>query len=1245
VSVNKNTFKNIYREVQEGNQQIGATVDQASTYYSDESYESYFVEYTGDIGENVRKTGIGDIFFFNKFFALLFVKKGELSNLLKMVPEIINVEKSFIYTLLPFKVEEDLPDLTVINKENTSLNGEGVIVGIVGTGIDYLNPRFLNERGETRILSIWDQSLDTGPKPATFFYGTEINREDINDAIKIKAIGQNPYGLVNHKDDVGHGTAVAGIIGGRNLGGRDLFKSVAPNCEFAIVKLKKAKRSNLQLIGVEDYGGNAYDSNDITASMRYLSELQQRLKSPMVVYLTVGTNSGGHDGGTVAERYIDFFTNRRDFTIVTSTGGEGNAATHSSGNLLETGGSNMVEVKVAQGEKNLFMSIYTAKSDRVYIGITSPKGNTIERIDIPFISGAEVNVALEESNIYMQYFLEEEGIGDQRIDILFKNIYEGIWKISIIGDTLTSGSYNCWLQQRELLEAGTRFLKPNAAITLMTPSTANNSIVSSSYNQIEGTILLESGRGFTRDGRIKPQLAIEAKNILTPSLNNSTIVTSGPAVAGAMLTGVVALLFQWGIVKSNDINLFPQKIVSYLIKGVERKEGATYPNEREGFGVFNFQKFFNGLGIGARSALLDKGNNKMGTNEIKGNMREVNTKNTQEDIFKNYYLNEEYENYIVDYTGNIYDSFKNIDYGVVYFSENFGAMVSIEKGMVGRLLSEVPEITNIQNSYLFNLSNLQTSNEPYVPLTFDKSGLNLEGQEVIVGIIGTGIDYLRERFMTQDGRTRILNIWDQTVDTGEAPLGTFGTEFTSEEINRAIKVNKDGGDPYSIVNHKDDNGYGTAVAGVIGARNLGGNDDIISLVPRCEFAIVKLKEAKTNTLELSGVMERNGKIYETTDIAIALRYLADIQAKENKPMAVFVPLGSNCGGHDGSDALERYISFLVNQRGFVVVTTSGNQGNTDTHTSGTLLGTGDVKTIDVIIAEEEKNFCMGIYLNLADRVSIGFITPDGTIVEKIPAPLGQEDIVIINVKDTLIEIRYLIQEQSQGDQAIIISMKGVTSGVWQIQLFGDAILGGRYDAWMHQRELLKPDTKFLRSDEYITLMTPSTSEGILVGSYFNEIKNKIAPESGRGYTRDVRIKPGIGIGGTNILTLSLKGEAVVASGDAISGGILTGATAILLQWGIVEKNDINMFPSRIRNYLIAGVEREEGVTYPNREVGYGVLSISKLFQILSEISIKRGSLHESKNENLTYQNLYINIPKEIYHKITKDLSKCYKLEE
>ena len=91
-------------------------------------------------------------------------------------------------------------------------------------------------------------------------------------------------------------------------------------------------------------------------------------------------------------------------------------------------------------------------------------------------------------------------------------------------------------------------------------------------------------------------------------------------------------------------------------------------------------------------------------------------------------------------------------------------------------------------------------------------------------------------------------------------------------------------------------------------------------------------------------------------------------------------------------------------------------------------------------------------------------------------------------------------EDITGDEYINIVMKNVTGGIWQIELTGDSIVDGRYNAWIYQKALLKPNTRFLRPDADITVTTPSTSRSIITTAYYNQDNNTIVPSSGRGYT-------------------------------------------------------------------------------------------------------------------------------------------------
>lgn len=564
-------------------------------YYESEDYEVYLIEYAGDINSSIDKIPYADIYSPGDFFAFLFVKNGMLNEVLEGVPEIINIQKAFPFTLSDLKTSNDLNAYEPLDIQSTTLKGKGVIVGIISTGIDYLNPRFMNIDGSTKIISIWDQTVNEGASPETFVRGTEFTREDINDALEKKALGEDPYAIVNHKDDIGHGTAIAGIIGGRNLGQGDNFKSVVPECEFSIVKLREAKENMLKLDGIERNGKNIYQDTDISAALRYFRTLQDKVKKPIVAYLALGSNSGGHGGETVLERYMDFIALRRDFIVSCNTGNQGAAAGHASGILEGSGSRKIIPLSVAEGEGNISFSMYTNKPDKVTIGLTSPTGERLQALTVPSRNGASLYFSIGISNITVQYFEENRSGGVQRVDILIRNAIGGPWYVDLKGEYISNGRYDLWLLQKELLEKDTVFLNPDINITLMTPSTAQNSITTSYYDQRDDSIIDESGRGFTRYGAIKPTTTMESMNFLTSGLNNSTIVASGAAIAGALLTGAIAMIYQWGVVEKNDPDMYQPKIRTYIISASLRDEDNIYPNQEWGYGRFSFNKLLDNL--------------------------------------------------------------------------------------------------------------------------------------------------------------------------------------------------------------------------------------------------------------------------------------------------------------------------------------------------------------------------------------------------------------------------------------------------------------------------------------------------------------------------------------------------------------------------------------------------------------------------------------------------------------------------
>jgi hypothetical protein len=610
--------------------------------------------------------------------------------------------------------------------------------------------------------------------------------------------------------------------------------------------------------------------------------------------------------------------------------------------------------------------------------------------------------------------------------------------------------------------------------------------------------------------------------------------------------------------------------------------------------------------------------------------------------FKKFYLNDEYENYIVEYLGNIVEAVNKVDYASVSVTSPIFAVVAVKKGMINQLVEDVPEITFVEKSYPFTLSELKQEQREEYYKYIGENTLGLNGEGVIVGIIGTGIDYLNPRFNDDNGNTRIISIWDQTIESEKSSNEIYGTIFTGEQIQNAIKRKVLGQNPYDSVNHKDDTGYGTALAGIVGGRKLYKEDPYISVAPKCQFAIVKLKEAKKNTLENNAIDQRSIPIYEGTDIRFALRYLASLQKELNKPISVYLPLGSNFGGHNGNSPLERDIDYYVLTRGYTVVCNTGDEGDTSTHTSGMLKDSNDIKTIEINVGKNQKNLYLSVWLIRPDKVSIGIEPPVGNPIEKIPAIFSNGEEIVLDMGSSKVTVQYFISTIS-GDQFIYITINNVQGGLWKINLIGEYVLSHRYDSWIPQRVLLEPDTKFLSPDPYTTLTIPCTATNSITTAYFDTMTNTNVPKSGKGFTRDGRIKPGRCTAGTNILTTSITEKNVVVSGSAAAGAIIAGAVALLYQWGIVDKNDINLYTAKIRTYLIRGTIRMDAYEVPNETCGYGMFNFDAFFKGISSRSNYEQVDESSKcvHKMQLERNIFINIPKEIYRNASIKEGKCF----
>lgn len=572
-------------------------IDLCREAYISEEYVTVFIKYTGDFNSLIKEIDYVCAFNVSEGAYIASVRTANYIDFINRFNNIFNIDISFPYTLSAIEPVE-AANITQFHGETfLNLTGKGTIAAIIDTGIDYLNPQFQNPDGTTRIIGIWDQTIESNNNddPVAFF-GTVYSQDEINRAIQVSNQGGNPYDIVPSRDELGHGTNIAGLVGARGL---DNVIGSAPECEFLIVKLKEFKTSNLKLAGINDRRSTPiFEGIDIYIAMRFVINYNPSPSTkPMSILISAGTNWGGHEGITSIEEDINFFSTRKGLIFVTNTGNQGASLTHGYGRFLKSNTIQNLEIIVGSNENNLVLMLWVQRPDVISIELISPSGEIAKPIQSGLVSSKfeQVNLILENSIINIAFLNPEFASGNESIYITIKNAKAGLWQLRLKGDYIVNGVYNLWLPQRPLIQLTTRVINPNPYTTLQAPANARKSITTSFYNQNNNTIAVESGRGFTADNRVKPNLTTGGVMALTTGLNNETILLSGGSVAGAVLCGATLLLLEWGIILGNDPNIYGPTAISYFTRGTSKRSGDIYPNPQWGYGILNLQGSFENL--------------------------------------------------------------------------------------------------------------------------------------------------------------------------------------------------------------------------------------------------------------------------------------------------------------------------------------------------------------------------------------------------------------------------------------------------------------------------------------------------------------------------------------------------------------------------------------------------------------------------------------------------------------------------
>lgn len=489
------------------------------------------------------------------------------------------------YTLLDMQALEQTGIARVQNFPTLELNGEGVMIGFVDTGINYRDPVFRNLDGTTRIISIWDQSIQTGTAPERLIYGSEYSREQINEALQ----ADNPESVVPSMDVNGHGTFVASIACGSG-NAENLFLGAAPEADIVVVKLKEAKQYLRDFYYI-DSDAVCYQENDIMSALFYLHQVMLREKKPMVVCMALGTSMGGHSGEASLPAYMQLLGNVPYMSLVAGTGNEADKRHHFQGRIEDTQGE-MVEISVGNNTRGFTLELWTNIPNIFSVSITSPAGDSSGAI--PVRKGAEMyDFILEQTRVFLNYRLLVESTNSELIFMQFDRPTSGIWKIDVKPIQLEDGVFHAWLPMEEFLTGTVFFLRSNPEYTITAPGNTQSVACVSYYNGADNSIAVSSGRGYTRINENKPDIAAPGVNVTGVNLRGQFTARTGSSIATALTAGAEVLLMEW-LDRRGEVADSVQ-IKNLLILGAERSESRIYPNREWGYGALNLYQTFEAI--------------------------------------------------------------------------------------------------------------------------------------------------------------------------------------------------------------------------------------------------------------------------------------------------------------------------------------------------------------------------------------------------------------------------------------------------------------------------------------------------------------------------------------------------------------------------------------------------------------------------------------------------------------------------
>jgi hypothetical protein len=230
-----------------------------------------------------------------------------------------------------------------------------------------------------------------------------------------------------------------------------------------------------------------------------------------------------------------------------------------------------------------------SQSPELYeIAVISPSGERLSRVPVERQSRKEYSFVLEGTTLTVDYRIVGSRSANQLIYLRFEKPTKGVWKILVYSRNYVYGTFHMWLPISAFLEAPVYFLSSSPDITLTVPSTASVPMTVGGYNDKNGALYLDSGRGYTIEGDIKPDFVAPAVDVAGPD----ALTYTGTSAAAAITAGAAAMFLEWAVVKGNLPSANTADVKAEFIRGASQSVGELYPNREWGYGILDISRTF-----------------------------------------------------------------------------------------------------------------------------------------------------------------------------------------------------------------------------------------------------------------------------------------------------------------------------------------------------------------------------------------------------------------------------------------------------------------------------------------------------------------------------------------------------------------------------------------------------------------------------------------------------------------------------